>query len=518
MDSGMNKSNTPGGSFEDRSRKACGDGRLRGILRDAVRHFSGRRTAAFDGLDVQSLRDAAREVRTRALACLPESLRRFEQNALALGIHVHWARNGSEARDILLRIARDGGVRRIVKGKSMLSEEIGLNHAFEAADIEVTETDLGEFINQLAGDTPSHMIAPSLHHDRRSVAGLFAEHVGETSSGDSPVDDPDAEIREQTAIARRALRRRFLEADMGITGANIAVAETGSLFLVENEGNIRLSTTLPRIHAALVSIEKIVPTLEDAARLMAVLPRSAAGQTLSSYTSVFTGPAREGEIDGAREMHVVLLDNGRSKLLADPVLREILLCLRCSACLNACPVYRTAGGHSYGWVYSGPIGSLLTALDLPEAPKDLAFACTQCRACTDACPVQIDHASLHLHLRERLTRKKTPARHIAPAALAAVYARPALYRASAWVARTADPKLSRARRIPVFGRKLSRWAEARELPALRLPFSKRWARLRAALDSEAAAASVMKNGPKATELRQSQGCERPNPVSEEVSR
>ena len=257
------------------------------------------------------------------------------------------------------------------------------------------ETDLGEFIIQLAGEPPSHIIGPAVHKNKAQIADLFAEKLGVPR-----VETP----KELTRIAREKLREKFVHADMGITGANAAVAETGSIVLLENEGNIRLSTTIPRIHVALMGIEKVIPTLDDLATLLALLPRSATGQKLSSYTTIITGPRRPGEADGPEEFHLILLDNGRSRILADPDRRECLYCVRCGCCLNTCPVYRKAGGHSYGWVYSGPIGAVLTPQLIPaRLARDLPFASTLCGACGDVCPVKIPLPKLLLTMRQRIT-------------------------------------------------------------------------------------------------------------------
>ncbi|HSE98606.1 MAG TPA: LutB/LldF family L-lactate oxidation iron-sulfur protein, partial [Blastocatellia bacterium] len=307
------------------------------------------------------------------------------------GGKVHWASTGEEACRLVLDIARKNGVRRVVKSKSMVTEEMELNEALEEAGIQAVETDLGEYIVQIAGEKPSHILAPAVHKSRADIAELFAEKLGAVGL---------KEAEEMTRAARAVLRDKFGSADMGVTGANFAVAETGTIVLVENEGNIRLSTTVPRIHAAIVGIEKVIPRLDDLAVFLKILARSASGQKMSSYVSFINGPRREGEPDGANEFHLILLDNGRTRLLADEEKREALYCLRCGACLNVCPTYQKIGGHAYGSVYSGPIGSIITpALAGLEKSRDLPFASTLCGACKEICPVRINIPHVLLRLR-----------------------------------------------------------------------------------------------------------------------
>lgn len=451
---------TPG-RFREQSRAACRDANLRAVLDHATRYFIGKRAAsleAFPGRDEHFAR--ARAARLRSLSRLPELLERLEANATAAGTVVHWAADAAEARSIIVGIARQAQAKVIVKGKSMVTEEIALNPALEAAGAEVWETDLGEFIVQLAGEPPSHIIAPAVHKSRQDVAELFA----------AKLDLHGQSIPELTMLARRALREKFLAADMGVTGANMAVAETGSVILVENEGNIRMSTTCPRVHVALMSLEKVAASMEDAADLLRVLPRSATGQKMSSYVSVLTGPRREGETDGAREMHLVILDNGRSQVLADPVLREALACIRCGACLNVCPVYQTIGGHAYGSVYSGPIGALLSSLLLPhDQTRDLPFGCTLCGACARTCPLSINHPKLMLTLRQRVASERANPFSAAHSMLAR---HPLAYRAAVAAVRAVDPHLDLLPRLPGLSG-LTEFAAARKPPELKAPFRAR---------------------------------------------
>jgi L-lactate dehydrogenase complex protein LldF len=354
--------------------------------------FTIKRNAAFASLeDGEALRDQARSIKEKTIASLDTYLAQLEENVVRHGGTVHWARTGEEARAIVLDLARKNNVKHIVKGKSMATEEIELNEALEHAGIESVETDLGEYIVQLANEKPSHILAPAVHKSKEDVSELFADKLNAPNL---------KQAEEMTAVARKRLREKFCAADMGITGANFAIAETGTIVLLENEGNIRLSTTLPRIHVALVGLEKVVPTLADMAVFLKILARSASGQKMSSYVSFITGARRNGETDGAEEFHLIILDNGRTRLLADEEMRESLYCLRCGACLNVCPVYQKVGGHAYGTVYSGPIGSILTpAFAGLEKSKDLPFASTLCGACREICPVRIDIPRILLKLR-----------------------------------------------------------------------------------------------------------------------
>jgi L-lactate dehydrogenase complex protein LldF len=294
--------------------------------------------------------------------------------------------------DYIRRLAADKKLGRVVKGKSMVSEEIHLNQALEADGLEVYETDLGEYIIQLLGQRPSHIIGPAIHKTKEEIGRLFASKLG------IPYTDVPEEM---TRAVRKELRARFLAADLGITGANFAVAETGTLVLLENEGNIRMSTTLPPVHVAVMGIEKLVADWTDLAPLLRILPLSAVGQRLPSYVSFLTGPGRVRD-EGPREFHLVLVDSFRSTVLADPLFRQMLRCLRCGACLNYCPVYRHLGGHGYPWVYSGPMGVALTAAAFgPQAARDVAGASTLCQACGSVCPVMIDLPGLILEARKR---------------------------------------------------------------------------------------------------------------------
>lgn len=362
-----------------------------------VRNFLVRREQAFAEFEIgEELRDRARAIRLHALANLDRLLAHFADELEEMGGHVHWAADAAEAREIATKLLADNGAELVVKSKSMVSEEIELNDQLERSDIEVVETDLGEFIAQLAGDTPSHIIAPVMHMTAQDVGRLFSEKLGVPHTSDP---------FELNRIARAHLRKVFLRADAGISGVNMAVADSGSMIVVTNEGNGRYTTTAPRLHIALMGMERIVSRWEDAAVVLETLARSATGQHLSVYTNVISGPRREDDPDGPEQVHVIVIDNGRSEILASDT-AEILACIRCGACLNACPVFRTAGGHAYGTVYSGPVGSIVTpGLHGMDPWWELPYASTLCGACEEVCPVRIQIPKMLLSLRERAARE-----------------------------------------------------------------------------------------------------------------
>jgi L-lactate dehydrogenase complex protein LldF len=463
------------GRFRDMAREAVQDEALHRNLRIAAERFKALRDRGFAGLsDPEGARERGRAVKERSLSRLPELLRQLEQRVTEAGGVVHWARDDREAREIIHGIARSNGVKSVVKGKSMMTEEIGINASLLKQGIEVWETDLGEFIVQLAGEAPSHIIAPAIHLNRQDVGRLFAENLDVEYT-----ENPE----ELTMIARRALREKFLNADMGITGGNMAVAETGTLVLFENEGNIRFSTSLPRVHVALIGIEKVIGSWEDFHDLLQLLPRSAAGQKISTYVSLISGPRRPGEKDGPEAFHLILLDNGRSRIMADENLREMLYCVRCGACMNVCPVYQHIGGYTYGWVYSGPIGALLnTQLLPPGSARDLPFASTLCGACAEVCPVKIDHPKVMLYMRWRMAEDPTwKARHplaraVALKAYSRLAGRPALFRAAAQGARRFQSMAGPSGKWPWLPKGLARWGRDRRFPVMKEPFSGKWAR------------------------------------------
>jgi L-lactate dehydrogenase complex protein LldF len=425
--------------------------------------------AALD--DSDKLRDHAKRLKEHTLAHLDQYLEQLESSVERAGGVVHWAATASEARQIILDIAQNADCKYAVKSKSMTSEEVHLNPALEAAGIEVTETDFGEYIIQLAGERPSHLVAPAVHHTRESIARVLSKHVGQ------PLPD---DARSLALTGRRLLREKFSRADLGITGANFAVAETGTIVLVTNEGNGRLTTACPRVHVAIMGIEKVIPRLVDLPVFLKLLARAATGQTLSIYTTLITGPRREGERDGPEEFHLVLLDNGRSKILATPF-RESLQCIRCGACLNACPVYRRIGGHAYGGVYSGPIGSILTPLyDSVSENPHLPHASSLCGACQSACPVRINIPHMLIGLRElQHHAKPNHQERFAYRLWQAVLARPWLYALALRLSRLVLRPFARERWLRHLPGPGAGWTRTRDFPApASRSFRERWKELR----------------------------------------
>ena len=345
-------------------------------------------------------RDEARRIKVHTLDHLDYYLELLHDNVTAAGGQVHFASDAAEANAIVGHLAQTRGVKVATKSKSMVSEELELNSALESLGVDVYETDLGEYIIQLAEETPSHLVAPALHKSKEDVAGLFAEKLG------VPYDE---DIERMARTAREMLRDKFMQADLGISGANFVVAETGTLVIVTNEGNGRLCTSAPRIHIGITGMEKVIPSMQDLAIFLRLLPRSATGQRISSYVSMITGPRREDDEDGPEEFHLVLVDNGRSRMLRDPKLREALYCIRCGACLNICPVYQRVGGHAYGWVYPGPIGAVVSPMltGLKES-KMLPQASSLCGACREACPIKINIPRMLLELRHRTAEGEDP--------------------------------------------------------------------------------------------------------------
>lgn len=382
-------------SFEKDSSIALKNLKLQRALNKAIDQFRNVRWRAVrEFQDWERLRVSARRIKEWTIDHLDEYLEMLEANVINAGGNVHWASDANDACKIILDIARKHNVKSVVKSKSMATEEIELNHSFEGAGIKVVETDLGEYIIQLANERPSHIIAPAIHKTKDDISKLFVEKLN------APYFNEPEDL---TKIAREKLRNEFLNADMGVSGVNFAVAETGTIVIVENEGNARLTTTLPRIHVALMGIEKVIPRFEDLPVFLNVLIRSATGQKMSSYVSLITGPKKNSDFDGPEEFHLVIMDNGRSKILSNEETRESLYCIRCGACLYICPVYKKVGGHSYGWVYPGPIGAIITPQILGiDKASDLPFASSLCGACRDICPVKINIPRVLLELRARV--------------------------------------------------------------------------------------------------------------------
>ena len=385
-------------NFHRRAKTALDDPKLRASFRGAMDFLQTKRSGQFpDTKELEQLRDIGEAIRKHALANLPQLLVQLEERLTAAGVHVHWAETGDEANEIIARIAQQHGARKVIKGKSMASEEIELNHYLGERGVECIESDMGEYIVQMAGEKPSHIVMPAIHKTRQDIGTLFEQHIPGTAYS----EDVDTLIQ----TGRRALRTAFAEADIGLSGVNFAAADTGTIWLVENEGNGRLSTTVPDVHIALMGMEKVVAKLEHIVPLASLLTRSATGQPITTYFNLISGPRREGELDGPREMHLVLLDNGRTQAYADEQLRSTLQCIRCGACMNHCPVYGRIGGHAYGTTYPGPIGKIISPHLLGlEATADLATASSLCGACGEVCPVRIPIPSLLVRLRTEANR------------------------------------------------------------------------------------------------------------------
>ena len=461
-----------GHDFPAAAREALADARLRVNLRRATQTIRARRADAVAELaDYEELREQARAVKAGALDRLEELLDEFEAALTVAGGHVHRAADAAEANAIVAAIARRHGVTELVKMKSLATDEIRLDAALAEEGIEAVETDLAELIVQLAGDTASHILVPAIHYSRGEVRDLFRRTI---ARGTDLSDDP----RELAEVSRLYLRERFLRARMGVTGANVGVAEKGTICVVENEGNGRMCTTIPPVLVTVMGIEKVVPRLEDLVLLLRLLPRSATGERMSAYVSLWTGVTAG---DGPREVHVVLLDNGRRNVLADPVGREALQCIRCSACLNVCPVYKRVGGHAYGSIYPGPIGAILTPqLWGMEEYATLPFASSLCGACAEVCPVKIDIPRVLLHLRARAVRELAPAPERA-AFGAAAWAFGAAHRfaAAQKLARAAELPLKRGGLVRRLPGPLEGWTRGRDLrPVARETFREWWARER----------------------------------------
>ncbi len=450
-------------AFKQNVKGALADAGLQKALAFTRPSFAGKRTAAVANLpEFEQLRDVGRDIKNHVLANLDFYLETWAGNVEKSGGTVHWCSTADDARAAVLAICQKAGARTVTKGKSMISEELGINDHLEKHGIEPVETDLGEYILQLRKEPPSHIIAPAFHLNREDWEESFRE-----SHTDLPDDRVFGERRDILTEARKKLREKFLAADVGITGANFLIAETGSSVIVTNEGNGDLTQTLPRVHIVLASIEKVVPTLEDACTFLRLLARSATGQDMSVYTTFSTGARRPADLDGPEEYHVVLIDNGRTGMIGTEF-QEMLRCIRCAACMNHCPVYFTVGGHSYGWVYPGPMGSVLTpSLIGVDKAGHLPNASTFCGKCESVCPVKIPLPKLMRHWREReFERHLTPQTMRTNLSLWAWFAkRPAAYRlatrVAAWTLGLMGRKKGRFHTLPF----ASGWTDGRDLPA-----------------------------------------------------
>ncbi|MCH2143892.1 MAG: LutB/LldF family L-lactate oxidation iron-sulfur protein [Phycisphaerales bacterium] len=455
--------------FKQDIRSAIADVELRGALARAQEQVNSKRSKAVDAIagDWESMREKARSIKAWTLEHLDEQLELFESNATRNGIKVHWAKDPDSACSLVKDICSQADARSVIKSKSMVTEEIGLNAVLEASGMEVVESDLGEWIVQIAGETPSHIVAPAIHRSRKSVHALFEKTLQR-----SIPDDAES----MTMVAREVLRKAFLRADVGITGVNYLIAETGSFLVLENEGNQRLTTSLPRVHIAIAGLEKVLPRLADLDLFLRMIGRSGTGQVVTTYQNLFSGPKQDPAEDGPEEMHMVLVDNGRSEMLASERRRQTLQCIRCGACLNICPVYRQIGGHAYGSVYPGPIGSIFTppVAGLHQASQ-LPYASSLCGACRDVCPVKIDIPAVLLDLREEIAgddaqkrdaetdlkvRRETPAfRHWARAMHS-----PTRYRIAGFFMRCAAGIASRTTVLDRFIPPLAAWRSERSVP------------------------------------------------------
>ena len=456
--------------FKTRVKQAVSDPTLADTLTRATLHLKEQKRVSLEELEAQRLRDQMRRMKAHTLRNLPELLEQFERNVTMNGGQVHWAEDAEDANRIIGELAERHDVRKVVKSKSMATEEIHLNHHLEEQGITCVETDLGEYIIQLAEEIPSHIVAPVIHKRIDEISDLFADKLSMPRTL-----DPQA----LCARARVELRQEFLSADMGISGCNFAIAETGTVCIVTNEGNGRMVSTLPRIYVAVMGIEKLVPTPQDAFLQYQSLTRSATGQRVTVYLSMTSGPRRPDDVDGPEEFHVVLMDNGRSRMLAEGY-GESLMCIRCGACLNVCPVYRQISGHSYGNTYSGPIGAVISPLLSEEMAlnKELPYASTLCGACRDACPVQIDLPKMLLNLRHDLVsgRNMPGVERKAMQGFAGVASKPAAYRGAARMARTGTRLLSgfgnrNLRRLPP---PLHHWTRHRDFPPMAKESFREW--------------------------------------------
>lgn len=449
------------GSFKNRTEKGIGDKFMRGAVASAQERLRSRKIESTVELgDWEEWRSHGEEIRQHVLDNLDYYLHQLSENVAKRGGHVFFAATAEEANAYIQQVAKSKDAKKIVKSKSMVTEEISMNDALEAIGCEVIETDLGEYILQVdEHDPPSHIVAPALHKNKQQIRDVFREKLAYTKT----------EKPEELALhAREMLRAEFLSADIGITGCNFAVAESGSISLVTNEGNARLVTTLPKTQITVMGMERLVPTYEELEVLVSLLTRSAVGQKLTSYVTTLTGPRQEGDIDGPEEFHLVILDNGRSKILGTEF-QSVLQCIRCAACINVCPVYRHIGGHSYGSIYPGPIGAVLTPLlDGYEDHKELPYASTLCAACTEACPVKIPlHDLLHKH-RQKIVEKEGRApisEKLAMKAFGLGSASPLMYKMGSKLAPTALNPFTTDQSISSGPGPLKSWTAIREFPA-----------------------------------------------------
>lgn len=452
----MTQSGNPFTQFQSDADRVTADTDRRSFLRSSLSGYMKTRSATQNRfMDYQSARIAAGDVKWEAIENLDTYLAQFADNLEARGTKVHWCNNSEEARGVILDILKKHNAKSVIKSKCMTTEEIHLNELLDKEGFEVVESDLGEFIVQLRDEAPYHFVFPAMHLKKEEISTLFQNKLRSANT-----TDPE----ELTMIAREVLREKYIQADVGISGSNFGVAETGMISITENEGNARLTTALPKVHIALMGIEKVIPTLEDLALLLPMLATAGTGQHLTCYNSQLGGPSQSNEIDGPEEMHVVLLDNHRTRLLADPEQRDALRCIRCGACLNVCPIFKNVGGHTYGTTYQGPIGSVITPhLRGLKKWKHLSHSSSLCGACTETCPVKID---LHHHLLRN--RRNSAAKgqggiieRIMMQGFVFVMRRPGMYRTVGWFGKIGQTLIKPLRRTWLDP--LKKWTNTRDL-------------------------------------------------------
>lgn len=445
--------------FKERIEKQVNNEVVRKALVKAQETIGANRQRMVDELGHwEEWRDDAKQIRNHVLANLDAYLYQLSEKVTQNGGHVFFAETAEEATDYIKKVAKEKNAKKIVKSKSMVTEEIGMNHVLEAEGIKVVETDLGEYLLQIVGDKPSHIVVPAIHKDRYKIRQEMHDVLGYEGS-----ETPE----EMTAFVRQKIREDFLEADIGISGCNFAVPETGSVCLVTNEGNLRMATTVPKTHIAVMGMERIAPTFKEVDVLITMLARSAVGAKLTAYNTWLTGPRLEGETDGPEEFHLVIVDNGRSKIL-ESEFKEVLRCIRCGACLNTCPAYRQIGGHGYGSIYPGPIGSVISPLlGGYDEFKELPYACSLCTACNSVCPVKIPLAQLILKHREQIAQKgMTPMiERLSIFGFTFANSHPNVWKAGVKIGAKVAGKLIKNGKAPIEFGALGEWTKARDLPS-----------------------------------------------------
>jgi L-lactate dehydrogenase complex protein LldF len=444
--------------FPEAAKTSLGNAQLRRNVRHATDVIRGKRALVVNEMDDwQALREAGRQIKAHTLRHLDTYLQQFEENCIRAGGHVHWAADADAANQIVIDIIRSHGEHEVIKVKTMTSDETRLNVALEQAGISPYETDLADLIIQLGHDKPSHIVVPALHRNRAEIREIFAREMHEADLGGDPQD--------LTAAARRFLREKFLRVPVGFSGANFAVADTGSVCVVESEGNGRMCLTLPRVLITMAGIEKIVPSFQDLEVFLQLLPRSATGERMNPYNTIWTGTAAG---DGPEEFHVILLDNGRTRVLSDSAARETLQCIRCAACLNACPVYRQTGGHAYGSIYSGPIGAILTPqLQDMDHSQSLPYASSLCGACYEVCPVKINIPEILIHLRRRIVEEQGGVgERLGMKAAAKAFSDPAWLSRAQMLGRFLQRPFTKDGHIDSLPGPLDGWTRSRDLPEI----------------------------------------------------